>query len=162
MIRYTFTSCSLGRVVVATSADGVRAALIGDDDDALAEDIARRFPGALFSDDAGLAAIACDVVRAIDAPDEGVEVPLAPAGTPFQQNVWAALREIPRGETRSYTDIARLIGRDSAVRAVAQACGANPIAILVPCHRVVRGDGGLSGYRWGVERKRMLLQRERT
>jgi AraC family transcriptional regulator of adaptative response/methylated-DNA-[protein]-cysteine methyltransferase len=96
----------------------------------------------------------------LDAPGATLDVPLDPRGTPFQQRVWQALRDIPAGATATYADIAARIGAPGSVRAVAQACGANPIAIAIPCHRVVRSDGALSGYRWGVERKRALLDRE--
>jgi AraC family transcriptional regulator, regulatory protein of adaptative response / methylated-DNA-[protein]-cysteine methyltransferase len=100
------------------------------------------------------------VVGFVEAPRLGLDLPLDVRGTAFQQRVWQALRQIPAGATASYTDIARRIGSPTSVRAVAQACAANPLAVAIPCHRVVRNDGGLSGYRWGVERKRALLQRE--
>jgi AraC family transcriptional regulator of adaptative response/methylated-DNA-[protein]-cysteine methyltransferase len=110
--------------------------------------------------DAGFEQLVAKVVGMVEAPGLGVDLPLDVRGTAFQQRVWQALREIPAGETVSYTDIAKRIGAPKSVRAVAQACAANPLAVAIPCHRVVRTDGGLAGYRWGVERKRALLERE--
>ena len=153
---------SLGLVLVAATNAGVAAVLIGDDRAALRGDLARRFPGATFHDgSASAAALAGRVARAIDtAVDDQAAIPLDLRGTEFQRAVWRALRAIPRGSTATYAEIAKTIGQPTAARGVAQACAANPIAVLVPCHRVVRSDGGLSGYRWGVERKRTLLDRE--
>jgi AraC family transcriptional regulator of adaptative response/methylated-DNA-[protein]-cysteine methyltransferase len=162
VVALAFADSTLGAVLVASGAAGVRAVLLGDDHDVLRRDVARRLPGATFveGDDAARA-LAARVATAIDAPEGAPEVPLDPHGTPFQRRVWQALREIPRGTTATYTEIAARLGMPTAARAVAAACAANPIAVVVPCHRVVRSDGGLSGYRWGVERKRALLERER-
>jgi len=153
---------SLGLVLVATTKSGVAAVLIGDDRAALRADLARRFRDATLRDGgASSAALAVRVVRAIEANAIGsTAIPLDMRGTEFQHAVWRALRGIPRGSTATYAEIAKQIGQPGAARGVAQACAANPIAVLVPCHRVVRSDGGLSGYRWGVERKRALLDRE--
>ncbi|MFM9915703.1 MAG: bifunctional DNA-binding transcriptional regulator/O6-methylguanine-DNA methyltransferase Ada [Rhizobacter sp.] len=160
-IRFAIGQCSLGAILVAQSARGVCAILIGDDPDALARDLQDRFPKAsLIGGDADFELLVAQVVGFIEAPAIGLDLPLDLRGTAFQQRVWQALREIPAGCTASYTDIARRIGSPASVRAVAQACGANPLAVAIPCHRVVRLDGGLSGYRWGVERKRELLSRE--
>ena len=160
-MRFAIADSTLGRVLVARSAQGVSAVLLGDDDEALRSDVARRFPHATLVDDPqGLAAVTARVIAFIDAPKRSVDVPLDPRGSAFQRRVWDALREIPPGATETYTDIAQRLGMPNAARAVARACATNPIAVLVPCHRVVRRDGDLSGYRWGVERKRALLERE--
>jgi len=160
-LRFAVGTCSLGEVLVAASDKGVCAILLGDDADALLRELQRRFPRAeLVGGDDGFERTVAAVVALVEAPRVGLDLPLDVRGTAFQQRVWQALREIPHGTTVSYTDIARRIGAPSAVRAVAQACGANPLAVIVPCHRVVRHDGGLSGYRWGIERKRALLARE--
>ena len=160
-IRFAVGECSIGSVLVALSSKGVCAILLGDDPDALARDLQDRFPQAnLIGGDAGFEDIVAKVVGLVEAPSVGLDLPLDIRGTAFQQRVWQALREIPAGRTASYTDIARRIGEPKAVRGVAQACGANKIAVAIPCHRVVRNDGALSGYRWGVERKRALLDKE--
>jgi AraC family transcriptional regulator of adaptative response/methylated-DNA-[protein]-cysteine methyltransferase len=146
---------------VAASEVGVCAILIGDDPDALARDLQDRFPRAeLIGGDAAFEQLVAKVVGLVEAPGLGVDLPLDVRGTAFQQRVWQALREIPAGRTVSYADLARRIGAPKSVRAVAQACGANALAVAIPCHRVVRNDGALAGYRWGVERKRALLERE--
>jgi AraC family transcriptional regulator of adaptative response/methylated-DNA-[protein]-cysteine methyltransferase len=146
---------------VATSDRGVCAILLGDDPDRLARDLQDQFPRAtLIGGDAEFEGLVAKVIGFVEAPGIGLDLPLDVRGTAFQQRVWRALREIPAGETASYADIARRIGSPNAVRAVAQACAANALAVAVPCHRVVRNDGGLSGYRWGVERKRALLAKE--
>jgi AraC family transcriptional regulator of adaptative response/methylated-DNA-[protein]-cysteine methyltransferase len=160
-IRFAVGECALGSILVARSDRGVCAILIGDDPDRLARDLQDRFPRArLIGGDVGFEALVAKVVGFVEAPGVGLELPLDVRGTAFQRRVWQALREIPAGETVTYTDVARRIGAPKSVRAVAQACGANPLAVAIPCHRVVRSDGGLSGYRWGVERKRALLRRE--
>jgi AraC family transcriptional regulator of adaptative response/methylated-DNA-[protein]-cysteine methyltransferase len=161
-IAYDVVDSPLGRLLVAATARGVCALRFGDDA-ALRRELAAEFPRATLVPDPAAVAPYVAAVRAyltggLLLPD----VPLDLRGTLFQQRVWAALREIPAGETRSYAAVARALGQPSAARAVARACAANPVAVLVPCHRVVRGDGGLSGYRWGVERKRALLALERT
>jgi len=153
--------CSLGSILVAQSERGVCAIMMGDDPDALARELQDRFPRAqLIGGDAGFEQLVARVVGLVEAPGVGLDLPLDVRGTAFQQRVWQALREIPAGETVSYTELARRIGAPKSVRAVAQACGANRLAVAIPCHRVVRNDGALSGYRWGVERKRTLLERE--
>ncbi|RKH04225.1 bifunctional DNA-binding transcriptional regulator/O6-methylguanine-DNA methyltransferase Ada [Corallococcus carmarthensis] len=160
-IRFAIAECSLGPILVATSDRGVCAILMGDDPDALAKDLQDRFPQAtLVGGDAKFEQLVAKVVGFVEAPGVGLDLPLDVRGTAFQQRVWQALCEIPAGKTASYTDIAERIGSPKSVRAVAQACGANALAVVIPCHRVVRNDGALSGYRWGVERKRALLDRE--
>ena len=146
---------------MASSAKGVAAILIGDDPDALARDLQDRFPKAhLVGGDADFEQLVAEVVGFVEAPHIGLALPLDVRGTAFQQRVWQALQEIPAGKTATYTGIAAQIGAPNSVRAVAGACAANALAVAIPCHRVVRHDGALSGYRWGVERKRELLTRE--
>lgn len=160
-IRFAVGQSSLGAILVARSGKGVCAILLGDDPDTLVRDLQDRFPKArLIGADAEFEALVAQVVGLVEAPGLGVDLPLDVRGTAFQQRVWQALREIPAGATATYKDIARAIGAPKAVRAVAGACAANPLAVAIPCHRVVRNDGALSGYRWGVERKRTLLDRE--
>jgi len=160
-IRFAVGQCSLGAILVAQSERGVCAILLGDDPELLLRDLQDRFPKArLLGGDTGFEQLVAQVVGLVEAPRLGLDLPLDVRGTAFQQRVWQALREIPPGHTASYADIAQRIGAPRAVRAVAQACGANPVAVAIPCHRVVRRDGELSGYRWGVERKRELLRRE--
>jgi AraC family transcriptional regulator of adaptative response/methylated-DNA-[protein]-cysteine methyltransferase len=160
-IHFAIGESSLGSILVARSEKGVCAILLGDDPDALACDLQDRFPKAqLIGGDAAFEQLVAKVVGFVEAPAVGLDLPLDVRGTAFQQRVWQALQEIPAGSTASYTDIANKIGSPKSVRAVAQACGANAIAVAIPCHRVVRNDGALSGYRWGVERKRALLQKE--
>ena len=162
-LRWAIGETSLGLVLVARSETGLRLVTLGDDGEALKADLEKRFKHArLLPDPEGLAAELQRVTALIDHPDRATDLPIDAQGTDLQKAVWAALREIPAGETASYADIARAIGRPSAARAVAQACGANPLAVITPCHRMVRADGGLSGYRWGVERKQALLARERA
>ncbi|KFX28474.1 methylated-DNA--[protein]-cysteine S-methyltransferase [Ralstonia solanacearum] len=160
-LHYAAGASTLGHVLVATRGEGVCALLLGDDATALRTELAGAFPGAALIEDAS--ALAPQLARAIalaDAPSLGFDGALDLDGTPFQRAVWRALRDIPAGTTVSYTEIAARIGRPGAVRAVAGACAANVLAIAVPCHRAVRADGGLAGYRWGLERKRALLQHE--
>jgi len=160
-LRWAVGETSLGLALAARSDAGLRLVTLGDDAQALKADLDGRFKHARIVPDAeGLAADLAAVAALIEHPDQRPTLPIDAQGTELQQAVWAALREIPAGATASYADIARAIGRPSAFRAVAQACGANPLAVITPCHRVVRSDGGLSGYRWGVERKRALLARE--
>src|ERR1700741_3888736 len=160
-IRFAIAESSLGSVLVASSEKGVAAILIGDDPDALARDLQDRFPRAhLVGGDAAYEKLVAQVVGFVETPSVGLDLPLDIRGTAFQQRVWQALREIPAGKTASYADVAARIGAPNSVRAVAGACAANDIAVAIPCHRVVRNDGTLSGYRWGVERKRALLARE--
>jgi AraC family transcriptional regulator, regulatory protein of adaptative response / methylated-DNA-[protein]-cysteine methyltransferase len=160
-IRFAIGECSLGSILVAQSGRGVCAILLGDDPDALARDLQDRFPQArLIGGDKGFEGLVARVVGFVEAPALGLDLPLDVRGTAFQQRVWQALRDIPAGQTASYSAIARRIGAPKSVRAVASACAANAIAVAIPCHRVVRNDGALSGYRWGVERKRALLDKE--
>ncbi len=160
-LRFAVGQCSLGAILVARSQVGICAILLGDDPDALTRELQDRFPQArLVGGDATFEAWVARVVGFVEAPAIGLDLPLDIRGTAFQQRVWQALQAIPPGETASYAEIARRIGAPAATRAVAQACGANTLAVAIPCHRVVRRDGGLSGYRWGVERKRALLVRE--
>ena len=160
-IRFAIGESSLGAILVASSAKGVASILIGDDPNALVEDLQDRFPKArLVGGDADYETLVARVVGLVEAPGLGLDLPLDVRGTAFQQRVWQALREIPAGQTASYSEIAARIGSPSSVRAVAGACAANEIAIAIPCHRVVRNNGNLSGYAWGVERKRTLLARE--
>lgn len=160
-IRFAVGACSLGAVLVAASARGICAITLGDDPDALVRDLQDRLPRAeLVGDDTGFEQWIASVIGFIETPKQGLNLPLDVQGTAFQQRVWRALQEIPVGTTASYTEIAERIGAPRSVRAVAGACAANTLAVAIPCHRVVRNDGGLSGYRWGVERKRALLERE--
>ena len=160
-IRFAVGQCSLGAILVARSERGVCAILMGDDPDALVRDLQDRFPRAeLIGGDREFESLVAQVVGFVEAPVTGLDLPLDVRGTAFQQRVWQALREIPAGATATYSEIAARIGAPKSVRAVAGACAANPIAVAIPCHRVVRTDGGLSGYHWGVERKRRLLERE--
>jgi AraC family transcriptional regulator, regulatory protein of adaptative response / methylated-DNA-[protein]-cysteine methyltransferase len=160
-IRFAVGECSLGSILVATSERGVCAIFLGDDPDALTRDLQDRFPHAnLIGGNARFEQLVAKVVGFVEAPGLGLDLPLDIRGTAFQQRVWQALRSIPAGSTATYRDIAQHIGSPKSVRAVAQACGANALAVAIPCHRVVRTDGGLSGYRWGVERKRALLKQE--
>lgn len=162
-IRFAVGDCSLGAILVAASARGVCAILLGDDPEALVRDLEDRFPQAkLVGGDAGFEAWVAKIVGFVEAPRLGLDLPLDIRGTAFQQRVWEALTAIPAGATASYAEIASRIGMPKAVRAVAQACGANALAVAIPCHRVVRTDGALSGYRWGIDRKRALLDRERA
>lgn len=162
VIRFAIGKCSLGAILVAQSDRGVCAILLGDDPDALARDLQDRFPHAeLIGGDADFERLVAQVVGFVEAPSLGLDLPLDIRGTAFQHRVWQALREIPAGETVSYTELAKRIDAPRAVRAVAGACAANALAVAIPCHRVVRTDGGLSGYRWGVARKRALLDKER-
>jgi AraC family transcriptional regulator of adaptative response/methylated-DNA-[protein]-cysteine methyltransferase len=161
-IRFAIAACTLGAILVAASAKGVCCILLGDDPDALARDLQDRFPRAeLQGADADFDAIVARVVGFVEAPQLGLDLPLDVRGTAFQQRVWQALRAVPAGHTVSYGELAARLGMPRGARAIAGACAANPIAVAVPCHRVVRNDGALSGYRWGVERKRALLARER-
>lgn len=160
-IRFAIGECTLGAILVAQSERGVCAILMGDDPDALARNLQDRFPRAsLIGGDSAFEQLVATVVGFVEAPGKGLDLPLDIRGTAFQQRVWQALRQIPAGQTASYTEIARRIGAPKSVRAVAGACAANALAVAIPCHRVVRNDGGLSGYRWGVERKRALLDNE--
>ena len=160
-VRFAIGQTSLGAILVAATDKGIVAIQFADDPDALVRDLQDRFPKArLVGGDAEFEALVAKVVGSVEKPSAGFDLPLDVRGTAFQQRVWQALREIPVGTTASYADIAERLGSPKAVRAVAGACAANDIAVAIPCHRVVRNDGALSGYRWGVERKRALLDRE--
>ncbi|MBF6031739.1 bifunctional DNA-binding transcriptional regulator/O6-methylguanine-DNA methyltransferase Ada [Pseudomonas sp. P155] len=160
-IHFAVGQCSLGAILVAQSERGVCAILLGDDPHQLVCDLQDQFRNAnLIGADSGFEQLIAKVVGFIEAPAIGLDLPLDVRGTAFQERVWQALREIPLGSTASYAEIAQRIGAPTSMRAVAQACGANRLAVAIPCHRVVRSDGNLSGYRWGVERKRQLLERE--
>jgi AraC family transcriptional regulator of adaptative response/methylated-DNA-[protein]-cysteine methyltransferase len=163
-IRFAVEACSLGSILVALGEGGIRSILIGDDPRALVRELQDPCPQAIRigkgASDAALRRRIARVLRFVDAPARGLDLPLEVHGTAFQRRVWAALQDIPVGSTASYSDIAKRIGAPESARAVAQACASNRIAVAIPCHRIVRSDGGLSGYRWGVERKRALLERE--
>ncbi|MEC5384964.1 bifunctional DNA-binding transcriptional regulator/O6-methylguanine-DNA methyltransferase Ada [Uliginosibacterium sp. H3] len=160
-IRFAVGECSLGAILVAQSERGICAVLIDDDAEVLVRDLQDRFPRAqLIGGDAAFERLVAQVVGFVEAFGVGFALPLDVRGTAFQQRVWQALRDIPPGQTLSYSELAERIGAPKAVRAVAGACAANAIAVLIPCHRVVRNDGSISGYRWGVERKRALLDKE--
>ena len=162
-IRFAVGECSLGSILVAATGIGICAIALGDDPDLLLHELQDRFPKAqLVGGDGDFEELVARVVGFVEAPALGLDLPLDVRGTAFQQRVWQTLREVPAGFTVSYAQIAERIGAPKATRAVAQACAANAIAVAIPCHRVVRNDGGLSGYRWGVDRKRALLDREAT
>ncbi|PKQ15785.1 MAG: bifunctional transcriptional activator/DNA repair enzyme protein Ada [Actinobacteria bacterium HGW-Actinobacteria-7] len=161
-IRYALATSALGRVIVGLATGGVCFIAFGDDDATLLDDLATRFPRAEIAPaHPGDAQLVSAVITLVDDPAHAPDLPLDVRGTAFQQRVWRALTRIAPGETVTYGELARRIGSPSAVRAVAQACGSNPVAVAVPCHRVIGADGTLTGYRWGVERKRVLLERER-
>jgi AraC family transcriptional regulator, regulatory protein of adaptative response / methylated-DNA-[protein]-cysteine methyltransferase len=160
-IRFAVGQCSLGAILVAATGRGVCAILLGDTPEPLVEDLQRRFPrAALQGGETDFETWVAQVVGFVESPALGLSLPLDLRGTAFQQRVWKALAAVPCGETSTYAKLARRIGRPEAVRAVAGAVAANPIAVAIPCHRVIRTDGSLSGYRWGVERKKALLERE--
>jgi AraC family transcriptional regulator of adaptative response/methylated-DNA-[protein]-cysteine methyltransferase len=160
-IRFAVGECFLGSILVAATEKGVCAILLGEEPDKLVRDLQDRFPRAqLIGGNRSFERLVANVIGFVEAPRLGLDLPLDVQGTAFQQRVWQALREIPAGATATYTDIAARIGAPKAVRAVARACASNAIAVAIPCHRVVRNDGALSGYRWGVDRKRTLLERE--
>ena len=160
-IRFATGHCSLGALLVARSGRGLCAILLGDEPEPLIVDLERRYPGAVNArHDPDLDAALGRVATLIENPAAELGLPLDLRGSDFMQEVWQALRDIPVGATATYGEVARRIGAPASARAVARACAANPLAVAIPCHRVVRADGGLSGYRWGVERKRALLARE--
>jgi AraC family transcriptional regulator, regulatory protein of adaptative response / methylated-DNA-[protein]-cysteine methyltransferase len=162
-IQFAVGECRLGSVLVAASDRGVCAILLGDEPEGVLRELQDRFPRAMLVGGSNeFEAIVGIVIAFIETPNAGLDLPLDVQGTAFQQRVWQALRAIPVGTTASYADVARAIGSPKSVRAVAQACAANTLAVAIPCHRVVRTDGSLSGYRWGIERKRQLLESEAT
>jgi AraC family transcriptional regulator of adaptative response/methylated-DNA-[protein]-cysteine methyltransferase len=163
VIRTAFADSQFGRVLVGTTGTGVCFLGFGEPDDALMGDLRGRFPGAeIVRDDAGLGETLAAVLAFLDEPRAGLALPLDLRGTLFQRRVWEALQRIPPGETRSYGQVAAAIDAPRAVRAVARSCATNPVSLAVPCHRVVGSGGDLTGYRWGIERKRELLARERA
>lgn len=160
-MRFAVGVSWLGPLLVSTSPEGIRAILLGSDPDGLARELRTLFPDArLIGDNAELDGVLPRVSYFLETPSVAFDLPLDIRGTTFQRRVWEALRQIPAGTTATYTEIAARIGQPGAVRAVARACAANVLAVAIPCHRVIRADGSLSGYRWGVERKRQLLHRE--
>jgi AraC family transcriptional regulator, regulatory protein of adaptative response / methylated-DNA-[protein]-cysteine methyltransferase len=160
-IRFAVAQCTLGAILVAATEKGVCAISMGDDPDLLVRELQDQFPRAHFAGgDETFEQMVAQVVGYVESPNIGLELPLDLQGTVFQMRVWQALREIPMGQTASYAQIAQMIGSPKSARAVAKACASNTIALAIPCHRVVRSDGALSGYRWGVERKRTLLENE--
>lgn len=160
-IQYALGYSALGHILVASNMVGVCAILMGDEPNTLVSDLQTRFPRLSLLPGKDLVKTYLDVILAyIESPSAKIDLPFVLQGTDFQQRVWQALCQIPKGKTVSYTDIAVQLGVPKSARAVAQACAANPVALLVPCHRVIGRDGAVSGYRWGIERKKMLLQRE--
>lgn len=160
-IRFAFGQTTLGAILVASSTTGIAAILIGDDREVLTRELQDRFPNArLTGADRDHELLVAPIRGLVDTPGHTLTLPLDVRGTAFQRRVWQALQDIPVGKTVTYAEVARGIGAPKAVRAVAGACAANNIALAIPCHRVVRADGSLSGYAWGVERKRRLLERE--
>jgi AraC family transcriptional regulator of adaptative response/methylated-DNA-[protein]-cysteine methyltransferase len=160
-IRFAIGQSSLGAILVGCSEQGVAAILLGDDPEKLLQNLRQRFPKAqLIGDDTDYGALIAQIVGFVEAPAIGLDLPLDIRGTAFQRRVWQALQQIPIGKTASYTDIARKIGAPESVRAVAGACAANNLALAIPCHRVIRTTGALSGYAWGLDRKHALLERE--
>ena len=160
-IRYATTATSLGRLLVACTERGVCAVSLGNDDAALLADLAARFPGATIEHSSAEECHIAEIAAAVEDPSRGVsDVALDLRGTPFQVEVWSALTRIPAGTTITYGELARRVERPKAVRAVAQACGANPVGVIVPCHRVIGANGSLTGFASGLDRKRALLERE--
>lgn len=163
VIRTALTDCLFGRLLVGATDKGVCFIGFASPDEALLGDLRRRFPKArLVNDDAALAGAVRAVLAFLEEPKQALDLPLDLRGTAFQERVWQALTRIPPGETRSYAEVAAMIGQPNAVRAVARGCASNPVALAVPCHRVVGSDGKLTGYRWGVPRKKTLLEREKA
>ncbi len=162
-VRFAVGESSLGPLLVAATEKGVCSIQFGDDPNELVHELERRFPSAeLVGDDEDFARVVSRVVAFVETPQNGLDLPLDIRGTAFQERVWLALTAIPAGRTMTYTQLAAAIGQPTAVRAVASACAANEIAMAIPCHRIIRASGALSGYRWGVERKSEILQRERV
>jgi AraC family transcriptional regulator of adaptative response/methylated-DNA-[protein]-cysteine methyltransferase len=162
LIRFAIAACSLGAILVASTEQGICAILIDDDPDFLVRDLQDRFPEAeLIGAEPEYEQVVSRVVGLVERPEIGLDLPLDVRGTAFQQRVWQVLRDIPAGRTVSYAELAQLVGSPKGARAVAGACAANALAVAIPCHRVVRNDGTISGYRWGVDRKAALLNRER-
>lgn len=162
-IRYTIVNSPMGRLLVGATEKGVSAVYLGESDARLESALKKEYPRAeIRHDSAGLSAWVSKILEHLRGREPHLDLPTDIQATAFQRRVWEELRQIPYGTTRTYTEVARAIGRPNAVRAVARACATNPISVVVPCHRVVRGDGKLAGYRWGIERKRSLLEREKS
>jgi AraC family transcriptional regulator of adaptative response/methylated-DNA-[protein]-cysteine methyltransferase len=162
-IGYTIAPSPLGRLLVAGTARGISAVYLGDADERLEAELRREYPEAkITKNSAAVSGWVKQLVRHLSGKQPQLDLPLDVAATAFQRRVWEHLQDIPYGATRTYSDISRALGRPSATRAVARACATNPVSIVIPCHRVVRGDGSLAGYRWGIERKQALLEREKT
>jgi AraC family transcriptional regulator, regulatory protein of adaptative response / methylated-DNA-[protein]-cysteine methyltransferase len=160
-IRYTIVNSPLGRLLVGATDRGVSAVYLGDSDERLETELRKEYPrAAIESDRAGLSTSVTAILNHLSGREPHLDLPTDVQATAFQRRVWEELRHIPYGKTKTYTEVARAIGRPTAVRAVARACATNPVSVVVPCHRVVREDGGLAGYRWGIERKRRLIERE--
>ena len=162
-IYHTVLACPMGRLLVAATNKGVCSVKIGDSDPELKEHLLAEFPSAVHQQDGGLLSIwAAEILSYLDGEKTGLNLPLDIQATAFQQQVWQMLRTIPYGETRTYQEVAQALGKDQSSRAVGTACGANPVALVIPCHRVLRKDGGLGGYSWGLERKKSLLDMEQA
>jgi AraC family transcriptional regulator of adaptative response/methylated-DNA-[protein]-cysteine methyltransferase len=162
-IQFTFGRCSLGLMMVATTERGICFLALGDDRADLTKQLQAEFPNAaLAPSDRDFDRVVAKITAQVDHPSKALDLPLDVRGTAFQHRVWKKLTEIPRGKMRTYTQIARSLGKPNAIRAVARACATNPVSLLIPCHRVVRTDGSLAGYRWGIERKALLLKAERN
>lgn len=160
-IKYGIFPCTLGKLLLAATDEGVCFVSLGDDDRQLADELSARFPDAqLLRDAAAVTPWAEHLQDYLKGDREALDIPLAVAATPFQQLVWRAVARIPRGATRTYKEVAAAVGKPGAARAVARACAANPVAVVVPCHRVVRTDGSITGFRWGIQRKLALLALE--
>jgi AraC family transcriptional regulator of adaptative response/methylated-DNA-[protein]-cysteine methyltransferase len=160
-ITYTIAPCSLGRVLVAATERGISAVYLGDRDSELVAALRKEYPRAEIRSGSGEHSNwVRAIVRHLAGTNPRLDLPTDVMATAFQRRVWEALRSIPLGETRTYSEVAKSIGQPSAIRAVARACATNPVSIVVPCHRVIRADGSAAGYRWGIERKRTLLEQE--
>ena len=162
-IYHTVVACSIGRLLVAATDKGVCSVKLGSSDSKLEETLLTEFPSANHQTNGGHLAIwTAEILSYLDGEKTGLTLPVDIQATAFRQQVWQMLRCIPYGETRTYQQVAQMLGKDDATRAVGTACGANPVALVIPCHRVLRKDGGLGGYRWGLERKKSLLDMEHT
>ena len=160
-IYHTVLACPMGRLLVASTDQGVCSVKFGNSDPKLRENLRTEFPSANHQQGGGhLAVWAAEILSYLDGENTGLSLPLDLQATAFRQQVWQMLRTIPYGETRTYQQVALALGKESSSRAVGTACGANPVALVIPCHRVLRKDGGLGGYRWGLERKKSLLEME--
>ncbi len=162
-ISYTVVGCPLGRMLIGSTGKGVCAVYLGDSEEKLESELRDEYRAAeIRRDDSGFRSATSALLRCLEGTRPRAALPLDVRATAFQRRVWEELVAIPRGETRTYSEIARKLGQPTAARAVARACATNPVSVVVPCHRVVREDGGLGGYRWGLERKKALLEGERN